>query len=78
MARIVLEFCYVVLAVDHNGDDLPELHVLSALRVEELGDVTFLLHLEIDCGFVSFNLSEDIAWFDLIALFLQPLGDVTL
>ncbi len=78
VAGIVGECGDVALLLDEDGDAFAEGHVLGALRVEQLGDVALLLHLEVDGGLVGFDAGEHVARGHLVADLEVPRADVAL
>ena len=59
----------------HDRDRRSDLHALAAFGHQDLGDLAFVDRFEFHRRFVGFDFRQDVAGFDLVALFHQPFGE---
>jgi hypothetical protein len=69
---------HVLALAGQHRDHLINRHVRRAFSHHDLGDRPLVDSFDFHGGFVGFDLGDDVAGFDLVALFLQPLGKVAL
>jgi hypothetical protein len=68
--RVVLAF------FEQHRDRLVDLDALRALRNNDFPDAALVDRLVFHCRLVGLDLGDDVAGMDLVALFLEPAGEI--
>ena len=69
---------HILALAGQHRDHLVDRHVRGAFRHHDLGDRALVDRLDLHGRLVGLDLGDDVAGLDLVALLLQPLGEVAL